>query len=76
MEIMVLGCVYATVDKFNDIKYITFHDVQRERVRQIDVKGRAHVGALLHTYNGYEHDEYGIYSGLYGKEEKLVNNGL
>ena len=39
MEIMVLGCVYATVDKFNDIKYITFHDVQRERVRQIDVKG-------------------------------------
>ena len=51
MEIMVLGCVYATVDKFNDIKYITFHDVQRERVRQIDVKGRAHVGALLHTYN-------------------------
>ena len=72
MEIMVLGCVYATVDKFNDIKYITFHDVQRERVRQIDVKGRA----LLHTYNGYEHDEYGIYSGLYGKEEKLVNNVL
>ena len=43
MEIMVLGRVYATVDKFNDIKYITFHDVQRERVRQIDVKGRTHV---------------------------------
>ncbi len=59
METTTLGCVYAAVDKFNDIKYITFHDAEGERVKQIDVKGRAHAGALPHTHNGYEHDEHG-----------------
>ena len=39
METMTPGRVYATVDKFNDIKYITFHDAEGERVKQIDVKG-------------------------------------
>ncbi len=76
METMTPGRVYATVDKFNDIKYITFHDAEGERVKQIDVKGKKHNGALPHTHNGYEHDEYGTYPGLSGKDEKLVNNVL
>ena len=70
------GKRYGTVDKFNDIKYITFHDAEGERVKQIDVKGKKHNGALPHTHNGYEHDEYGTYPGLSGKDEKLVNNVL
>ena len=45
-------------------------------MKQIDVKGREHAGALPHTHNGYEHDEYGTYPGLSGKDEKLVNNVL
>lgn len=53
METMTPGRIYATVDKFNDIKYITFHDADGERVKQIDVKGKKHNGALPHTHNGY-----------------------
>ena len=38
---MTLGRVCAMVE-FNDIKYITFHDAEGERVKQIDVKDRAY----------------------------------
>lgn len=70
METMTPGRIYATVDKFNDIKYITFHDADGERVKQIDVKGKKHNGALPHTHNGYEHDEYGTYPGVSVKDSK------
>lgn len=76
METMTPGHIYVTVDKFNDINYITFHDAEGERVKQIDVKGKKHNGELPHTHNGYEHDEYGTYPGLSGKDEKLVSNVL
>lgn len=76
METMTPGRIYATVDKFNDIKYITFHDTEREKGRQIDVKGRTHAGALPHTHYGYEHDEYGTYPGMSGKDERIVNSVL
>ena len=76
METMIQGRIYATVDKFNDIKYITFHDADGERVKQIDVKGKKHNGALPHTHNGYEHDEHGTYPGMTDKDGKLVNNVL
>lgn len=76
METMTPGHVYATVDKFNDIKYITFHDAEGERVKQIDVKGKKHNGALPHTHNGYEHDEYGTYPGLSDMDSKRVEKIL
>lgn len=76
METMIQERIYATVDKFNDIKYITFHDADGERVKQIDVKGKKHNGALPHTHNGYEHDEHGTYPGMSDKDDKLVNNVL
>lgn len=76
METMTQGRIYATVDKFNDIKYITFHDAEGERVKQIDVKGKKHNGALPHTHNGYEHDEYGTYPGLSIKDSKRVEKIL
>lgn len=72
METMTKGRIYATVDKFNDIKYITFHDAENERIKQIDVKGRRHEGALPHTHNGYEHDEYGTYPGVSKKDNKTI----
>lgn len=76
METMTPGRIYATVDRFNDIKYITFHDTEGERVKQIDVKGKKHNGALPHTHNGYEHDEHGTYPGLSAKDSKRVEKIL
>ena len=76
METMTPGHIYATVDKDNDIKYITFHDAEGERIKQIDVKGRKHDDALPHTHNGYEHEEYGTYPGMSREDEKVVNNIL
>lgn len=76
METMTPGRIYATVDKNNDIKYITFHDTERERVKQIDLIGVKHDGVLPHTHNGYEHDEYGTYPGVSEKDEKLIRDIL
>ena len=53
METMTPGRVYATVDKNNDIKFITFHDANGERMKQVDIKGVPHAGALPHTHSGY-----------------------
>ena len=76
METMIPGRVYATVDRFNDIKYITFHDAEGGKVRQIDVKGRTHNGVLPHTHNGYEHDENGTFPGMSDKDRKKVERVL
>ena len=76
METMTPGRIYATVDKFNDIKYITFHDTEGERMKQIDVKGRKHDGAIPYTHSGYEHDEYGTYPGLSANDRKIVDKVL
>lgn len=76
METGTPGRVYATVDKFNDIKNITFYDSNGERKKQIDIKGRAHGGALPHTHYGYEHDENGTYLGLSSKDSKKIDQIL
>ena len=76
METMNPGRAYATLDKFNDIKFFTFHDGNNERIRQVDVKGKRHEGALPHTHNGYEHSEYGTYPGVSEKDRKLIDNVL
>lgn len=72
METITPGRVYATVDKRNDIKFITFHDTT-DRIKQIDLKGVPHDGALPHTHSGYIHDEYGTYPGVSVKDQKLVD---
>lgn len=76
METITRGRVYATLDRYNDIKYISFYDVEGERIKQIDVKGKKHEGALPHTHNGYEHDEYGTYPGVSDKDQKIVDRAL
>ena len=76
METMTPGRVYATVDKNNDIKFITFHDANGERMKQDDIKGVPHAGALPHTHSGYEHDEYGTYPGVSSKDQKIIDRVL
>lgn len=72
METMTSGRIYATVDKNNDIKHITFYDTENERYKQIDVKGHKHQGLEQHVHLGYEHDEYGSRD-LNAKERALVD---
>ena len=76
LETMTPGRVYATVDKFNDIKNITFYDSNLERSRQIDIKGKQHEKVIPHTHNGYEHDEHGTYLGVYQKDKIIVDRVL
>lgn len=76
METTTSGRIYATVDKFNDIKYVTFYDSNGERMKQIDLKGKPHEGVLPHTHNGYAHDEYGTYLGLSDKDNKKIERIL
>lgn len=60
METRTRGRVYATLNKNNDIKHITFYDLETgERIKQIDVFGRTHKNMIPHVHLGYTHDEYG-----------------
>ena len=72
METMTPGRIYATVDKNNDIKHITFHDSEGERSKQIDVKGHKHDGKEQHVHYGFYHDEYGS-GGLTPKDKALMD---
>jgi hypothetical protein len=76
METMQPGRIYATVDKKNDIKFITFHDPENERNKQVDIKGVPHDGSLPHTHYGYEHYEYGTYPGVSAKDQKIIDKIL
>lgn len=67
--------VYATVDKNNDIKHITFYDNYSERCKQIDVKGHKHNGLLPHVHEGYEHSEI-VTRDLTIQERKYVDKLL
>ena len=75
METTTKGRVYATIDKNGDIKHITFHDMNGERNKQIDVKGKPHNGLLPHVHVGYEHNEIADRD-LTDKERKYVSNLL
>lgn len=75
-ETMANGRVYAVLDKFNDIKYIVFYDNEKERVKQIDIKGKMHEDKIPHTHYGYEHDEYGTYPGVTDRDKKIVDKVL
>lgn len=75
METRTRGRIYATLDDHNDVKHITFYDVNGERYKQVDVKGPQHKGRLPHTHLGYEHDELGTRD-LSQKEQYKVNEIL
>lgn len=76
METKTKGRVYATIDKDNDVKYISFYDSNGERIKQIDVKGKSHKElGVPHVHVGYEHDEHGTRS-ISEEEKKTVKHIL
>ena len=76
LETMSKGRIYATVDKKNDVKAITFYDRQNKRRRQIDLKGNPHrvngKTIIPHVHKGYLHNEKGDRD-LTKKERKIVD---
>lgn len=60
---MTKGRVYATLNKKNEIKHITFNDNDNDRSKQIDVKGHTHPingkKLELHVHTGFNHDDGG-----------------
>lgn len=74
METMTKGRIYATLDKDGDIKHITYYDTEGDKVRQVDLKGKAHNGVNPpHTHNGYEHDG-GFYPGITERDQKKIES--
>lgn len=76
METKTKGRIYATIDKNNKIRYVTFYDSQGMRKKQIDVEGKAHAingkKVLPHVHLGYEHSEKGTRE-LTKTEQNIVN---
>ena len=68
------GRVYATIDKNNKVKYITFYDDNLKRYKQIDLRGQPHKiddkMELPHVHYGYLHDENGTFKP--NKEEQRM----
>lgn len=74
METMTKGRIYVTVNKKNELKYITRYDENNKRYMQIDLSGRPHKvngeDVLPHTHYGYWHYENGT------KEPSPEDNAL
>ena len=47
METMTQGRIYATVDKFNDIKYITFHEHCHIHITVMSMMNMEHIQGCL-----------------------------
>ena len=77
LYVEVMSMIYGHDGRCNPLLFMGFGSEQEgtggdKRGKEREEK----YGALPHTHNGYEHDEYGTYPGLSGKDEKLVNNVL
>lgn len=74
METMTNGRVYATVNKKEEIKSVSYYDKRNKRYKQIDM-GHFHTvngkKADPHTHKGYNHDEKGTHN-LNSKEMKMI----
>ena len=75
METMTKGRVYVTVNHKNELKSITLYDDDGKRIKQVDLRGTAHMikgeKVLPHSHVGYEHDEKGTKK-LTKKENALI----
>lgn len=75
METMTKGRVYVTVNHKNELKSITLYDDDGKRIKQVDLRGTAHMingeKVLPHSHVGYEHDEKGTKK-LTEKENALI----
>lgn len=82
METMTKGRVYVTVNDSGEPKFITYHDSNNKRFKQIDLSGSPHKvkrqGKTVyldppHTHKGYIHDEKGTFK-LSAEEKRMVDN--
>lgn len=48
--------IYATIDKRNRVKYITYYDAQGKKAIQIDLQHK-HKGLQPHAHDGTDHGE-------------------
>lgn len=80
-ETMTKGRVYVTINNSVEPKYITYHDNNNKRVKQIDLSGSPHKvirqGKPVylkppHTHKGYIHGENGT-SKLSAEEKRMVD---
>ncbi len=74
METMTRGRIYVTLNKNNNIKSITYYDVENKRTKQIDLD-RPHDKVSPHTHHGYIHNENNStkgYENLTTEEKKMV----
>lgn len=74
METMTRGRIYVTLNKNNNIKSITYYDVENKRTKQIDLD-RPHDKVSPHTHHGYIHNENNStkgYANLTTEEKKMV----
>ena len=78
METKSKGRIYVTLDFQGEPKFITFHDKELKRFRQIDLD-HAHpingVPTQPHVHNGYFHNENGD-AELSTKDKKIVERVL
>lgn len=56
LETMTKGRVYVTVNAKGELKYISYYDVNKKKVKTIDLD-HPHKKMRLHTHHGYEHNE-------------------
>lgn len=75
METMTKDRVYVIVNHKNELKSITLYDSDGKRIKQVDLRGAAHMingeKVLPHSHKGYEHDENGTKK-LTKKENALI----
>lgn len=70
-ETMTKGRIYATLDKSDNLKYITYFDDKNKRYKQIDLD-HYHNGMKPHVHIGYNHAEGGTRK-INDSEEKLID---
>lgn len=64
METMTNGRIYASVDRNNAVKHITYYDKREKRSKQIDLTHSHYINGKAeqpHTHKGYLHNEKGDY---------------
>lgn len=78
LETMTKGRVYATVNAENEVKFISYYDLQNKRTKTIDL-GKPHDGVSPHVHHGYNHSENDSpkgYANLTERERRMVDRVL
>ena len=74
-ETMTNNRVYVTLDRFGEVKYISYYDKDNKKKKQIDLQ-HLHQGMQPHVHHGYEHNENDPPKGatkLSPKEKQMIS---